>query len=186
MRVAGDALPRAGILEIVYCALKGVLQLLNTRILAAERRLMPSPAIFSAAETMSRRIVPWEIARTVPFAVASVVLLFIARRLRAGDLGALAVARQWAIAALGVVGVSLIVQFVAVVPATLDYQTKLADSLPSASRTGAPFDVGAMMSSLTMMGMVTSVGMGALILSAWPIVLYVWAGRLQRDARGAS
>ncbi len=177
------------ILEIVYCGQKVVFQLMNSRIIAAERAYMPktpgmSPAIYTEANELARRVVPWEIARMVPFIVASVVLLFIARRLRAGDLAALGVARQWAFAALGVVGLSLLVQIVAIVPATLDYQARMVELLPATPR-GAPFDMGQMMSSMTMVGTVMGLAMGTVILSVWPIVLYVWACRLQRDARSA-
>lgn len=175
------------ILEIVYCGQKVVFQLMNSRIIAAERTFLPktrgmSPAIYTQANELARRVVPWEIARMVPFVVASVVLLFIARRLRAGDLAALGVARQWVFAALGVVGLSLLVQIVAIVPPTMDYQARMVELLPPTPK-GAPFDMGPMVSSMTMVGTVMGLAMGTVILSVWPIVLYVWAGRLQREPR---
>jgi hypothetical protein len=178
-----------GILEIVFCGQKVLLQLLSGPIRAATRGLMPSathgpsPAMLAAAEALAHRTVPWEIARTVPFLVASVVLLFIARRLRAGDLDALGAARQWSLAALGVVALSVLIQIVAIVPATLEYQSKVVDLLPPASGTKGPFDVGPMMSSMTTIIVVMGLAMGALFMSSWPVVLYVWAGRVQRDAR---
>jgi hypothetical protein len=176
-----------GILEIAYCGQRVIFQLLSNRVIAAERAFMPSspgmsPAIYGEAEALAHRVVPWEIARTVPFLVASVVLLFIARRLRAGDLSALGTARQWAIAALGVVGVSLIVQIVAIVPPTMDYQARVVELLPTASRKGAPFDVGQMMSSMTVVSLALGLAMGTVSMSVWPVILYVWAGRIRRDA----
>jgi hypothetical protein len=179
-----------GILELVYCGQKVIFQLLNARIVAAERTLLPSgphgpsPAIYAEGEALARRVAPWEIARMVPFVVAAVVLLFIARRLRAGDLAALGAARQWALAALGVVVVSVIVQIVAIVPATVAYQQRLVELLPPPSSAAhpPPFDVGQMMSSMTMVGVAMGLAMGAVVMSVWPVILYVWAGRLQRDA----
>jgi hypothetical protein len=175
------------ILEIVYCGVRVILQLLHSQIAAAQRGIMPktpgmSPAFYAEAEALARRIEPWEIARTVPFVVASVVLLFIARRLRAGDAGALSAARQWALAAFGVVCVSLLVQVVAIVPPTLAYMTRVVELMPAPARTKAPFDVGAMMSSMTTFGVVMGLAMGTVFMSAWPIALYVWAGSLRRSA----
>lgn len=117
-----------------------------------------------------------------PFAVASVVLLFIARRLRAGDLGALGVARQWAIAALGVVALSVLVQIIAVIGPTMDYEARVVELMPKTPAAKAPFDVTQFMSSMTMMGLVMGVAMGAVAMSVWPAILYVWAGRIRRDA----
>ncbi|HEX8792627.1 MAG TPA: hypothetical protein VF765_16885 [Polyangiaceae bacterium] len=185
-RTLGTLSLTLAILEIVYCGQKLVLQLLNTRIIAAEKALLPStpgmsPTIYSDAAVLARRIAPWEAARMAPFIVASVVLLFIAARLRRGDLAALAVARQWAFAALGVVGLSLLIQIVAVVPPTLDYQEHMLHALPSATRKGAPIDIGPVMSSMTIVGTVMGLAMGTVIMSVWPVVLYLWAGRLRRE-----
>jgi hypothetical protein len=177
-----------GILEIVYCGQKLILQLLNSRIVRAERALLPSgpyapsATTFHEAEALARRIAPWETARTVPFVVAAVVLLFIARRLREGDLSALGAARQWALAALGVVAVSLLVQIVAVVPPTMDYQARVVELLPAPPRSRAPFDVGQFTSMATMIGMGLGLALGAVGMAVWPVILYVWAGRLRAEA----
>jgi hypothetical protein len=180
-----------GILEIVYCGQRVIFQLMNARIVAAERALLPSgphgpsPAIYAEGEALAHRVAPWEIARMVPFVVAAVVLLFIARRLRASDLAALGAARQWALAALGVVVVSVLVQIVAIVPPTMAYEERVVELMPRPSSAHPPpFDVGQVTASMTMIGVVMGLAIGAVAMSVWPVILYVWAGRLQRDARG--
>jgi hypothetical protein len=177
-----------GILELVYCGQRVIFQLLNSRIVQAERALMPTgprpppAAIYSQAEVLAHRVMPWEIARTVPFVVASVALLFIARRLREGDLAALGAARQWALAALGVVAVSLLVQIVAIVPPTMDYQARIVEMLPMPPRGKTAFDVGQFMSSMTIVGVGFGLALGAVGMSVWPVILYIWAGRLRAEA----
>jgi hypothetical protein len=178
-----------GILELVYCGQRVIMQLLNSRIVRAERAFLPSgahpppAAFYSEAEAFAHRVAPWEIARTVPFMVAALVLLFVARRLREGDLAALGAARQWALAALGVVVVSLLVQIVAIVPATMDYQARIVELLPTPPRGKAPFDVGQFTSSMTMVGLGFGMAFGAVGMSVWPVILYIWAGRLRAEAR---
>jgi hypothetical protein len=179
-----------GILELVYCGQRVIVQLLNSRIVRAERAFLPTEphpppaAIYSEAEALAHRITPWEIARTVPFLVAAIALLFIARRLREGDLTALGAARQWALAALGVVVVSLLVQIVAIVPPTMDYQARIVELLPTPSR-GAkpPFDVRQFTSSMTIAGLALGLAFGAVSMSVWPVILYIWAGRLRTEAK---
>jgi hypothetical protein len=177
-----------GILELVYCGQRVIVQLLNSRIVQAERAFLPTgphpppAAIYSEAEALAHRVAPWEIARTVPFVVAAVALLFIARRLRQGDLAALGAARQWALAALGVVAVSLLVQIIAIVPATMDYQARIVELLPTPPRSKAPFDVKQFTSSMTVVGVAFGLAFGAVGMSVWPVILYIWAGRLRAEA----
>jgi len=177
-----------GILEIGYCGQRVILQLLNDRIVRAERAFFPSGAhpppagIYSEAEAFAHRVAPWEIARTVPFVVAAVALLFIAHRLRQGDLAALGAARQWALAALGVVAVSLLVQIIAIVPATMDYQARVVEMLPTPPHGKAPFDVGQFTSSMTIVGLGFGLAFGAVGMSVWPVIFYIWAGRLRAEA----
>lgn len=181
-----------GLLEIVYCGQKAIVQLLSGRIVAAERVLLPKAphaapaAMYGAAQDFARLVAPWEIARLVPFVLASVVLLFIARRLRAGDVSALGTARQWAVAALGVVALSALIQIVAIIPPTLEYQRRVVELLPPPphGRAAPPFDIGRIVASATTFGAVMGLAMGTVVLSVWPVGLFVWAGRLRRDAPG--
>jgi hypothetical protein len=99
-----------------------------------------------------------------------------------GCLAALGAARQWALAALGVVAVSLLVQIVAIVPPTMDYQARIVELLPTAPRTKAPFDVKEFTSSMTMVSVALGLAFGAVGMSVWPVILYVWAGRLRAEA----
>ena len=177
-----------GILELVYCGQRVIMQLLNDRIVRAERAWFPSgahpppAAIYGEAEAFAHRVAPWEIARTVPFVVAAVALLFIARRLRQGDLPALGAARQWALAALGVVAVSLLVQIIAIAPATMDYQARIVELVPTPPHGKAPFDVGQFMASTTVVALGFGLAAGAVGMSVWPVILYIWAGRLRAEA----
>ncbi len=136
-----------------------------------------------AAHALALRTAPWEIARTVPFLLATGLLLWIAVRLRQGDARALFVARQWTLAAFGVIAVSLLIQVVAIVPPTMEYQRQVVETIPTvtAGKGAAPFDVKQMMSSMMVVGAVFGVVTGTLFLSAWPVVLRVWAGRLIRE-----
>jgi hypothetical protein len=180
------------ILELLYCAQKLVSQIFSHSMIEGQRSLFPTTphgppmnAMLDAAQALSRRIAPWEIGRTLPYVAATVLLLLIAIRLRRGEVAALVTARQWAFAAFGVVAVSLLIQIVAILPATMDYQRVIVESMPAApAGTGAPpFDMKQMMSSMTLVGTLVGLVMGTAFMSAWPIVLYVWSGKLLRQAR---
>ena len=182
------------IIELLYCGYRLLSPLLSRGILDAEKaffRSMPTGApakpMMDAAEAFMARIAVWEAARTVPFAVATCFLLWIAIRLRRGDAGALRAARTWMPFALGVVAVSALIQALVTVPATLEYQRQVVDLMPAmSSGAKAPFDVKAVTSAVTMVSAIAGMALGTLFLSVWPVVLYVWAGRLIRDAARAA
>jgi hypothetical protein len=180
------------LLEMLDCVQKIATQLFSRTMIEGQRSLFPTKphgppmgAMLDAAQQMAARIAPWEIARNLPYLAASVMLLLIANRLRKGDLAALATARQWVFAAFGVIAVSLLIQIVAVVPATMDYQRSIVESLPATpgGKGAPPFDVKQMVSSMTVVGTLLGLVFGTAFMSAWPIVLFVWAGRLLREAR---
>lgn len=68
-------------------------------------------------------------------------------------------------------------------PATLEYQRHLVDSLPAmpAGAGTPPIDVKSFTSSVTAISVMLGLAGGIVFLSAWPIVLYVWAGQLIRE-----
>jgi uncharacterized membrane protein YqjE len=178
------------ILELVYCLWRLVGQLLTTPIMKAERTMLPSSPhgprmndVWDAAQELSHRIAPWETARTIPFALATGFLLWIAIRLRRGDGAALFAARKWVFAAFGVIAVSLLIQIAVVVPATMDYQRHVADAMPVVSHGSAPppLDMKKFMSNMTVFGTVFGLVIGTVFVSVWPVILYVWAGKLIRE-----
>jgi hypothetical protein len=190
-RALGTTCLVLGILELCYCAQKIAMQLFMRPLLAGERSLLPSGprgpssgAMFDQAQALSEQTAPWEVMRTIPFVVATGMLLFLAVRLRRGDGRALHAARQWTFAALGAVAVSLLIQIVAIVPPTLEYQRDVFAALPATPKGKAkpPFDVKAFTSSMTVTATLSGVLMGTAFMSAWPIVLFVWSGTLLRAA----
>jgi hypothetical protein len=123
----------------------------------------------------------------VPFVVATCVLLWIAIRVRRGDTKALGAARTWALAALGVVATSALVQVLVTIPATMEYQRQVMDAMAVLPpRAKAPFDIKGVMSAATIVGSIGGLVMGTMLLSVWPVTLYLWAGRLLRDATQAA
>ena len=92
-------------------------------------------------------------------------------------------ARQWTLAAFGVIAVSLLIQIVAIVPATIDYQRQLFEALPAvpAGKGASPFNVKKMMSSMTAVTSIVGVVMGTLSVAVWPVALRIWAGKLIRE-----
>jgi hypothetical protein len=178
------------LLEVAYCLFRLVSQLLNSSLIEAERAFFPSTphgppmgAMFDAARVFAQRIAPWEAARTVPFLVASAYLAWLALRLRRGDARALFVARQWVWAAFGTIALSLLIQVLVTMPATMEYQRQIVETMPTlpAGKGAPPFDMKQMMGSMTLVGAILGVVVGTVVLSVWPVVLWVWAGKLIRE-----
>lgn len=175
--------------ELLYCAWRLMSPLLSSAVLQAQRSMAPTTAgvsmakVTDAAQVFMVRIQLWEAVRTVPYLVATGVLLWIALRLRKGEEKALTAARIWSLGALGAVAISLVIQIVITVPATMEYQRAVVELMPGLPTGGAaPFDVKAMTSSITMISSIIGVILGTMFLAAWPIVLYFWASKLGRDA----
>jgi hypothetical protein len=179
------------VLELLYCLQKLATQMFGGAIVGAQRSFLPTAQgvpterILAAAKHLSQQIAPFEVARTLPFLAATAVLLWIALRLREGDPRALSTARTWALAAFVPVAISLVVQVVWVLPPTMEYQREIMKSLPtfSGADPAQSVEVQEMVSSMTAISAAAGVVIGAAVLSAWPIVLFVWAGRLLREAR---
>ena len=189
VRTLGTTALVLGILELCYCGFRLVSQALNATVLEAEKSMLPAMrhgapmgAVMDQAQAYAHRIAPWEMVRTVPFAVATGVLVWIAVRLRRGDEGALEAARRWIYGALGAVVFSLLVQLVFTLPATLEYQRHVVAAMPVLpARGGAPpVDMREMMGSMTLVSAILGVVFGTAFLSAWPIAFHVWSGRLLR------
>ena len=135
-----------------------------------------------AALIFAKRIAVWEALRTIPFLLATVFLLWIALRLRKGDMEALRSAQTWMFSAFAAIAVSLLIQILVTVPATLEYQHQVATLMltPPAGKS-PPVAMREMMSAMTMVVTIVGVVIGTLVLSVWPVVFYVWAGRLLRE-----
>lgn len=180
--------------ELLYCFWRLLSPLLNRSILEAQHRMMPTTTggvpmakINEAAQSFTEQIQLWEVLRTLPFLVATAFLLWIALRIRKGEQKALVAAKAWALWALGAVVVSLLIQIVITVPATIAYQRAVVDLIPMAPAGAAtPLDVKTMASSITIVSMVVGLVMGMGFMAAWPIALYFWASRLLRASVGST
>jgi hypothetical protein len=179
-----------GIGELLYCLWRLVSPLLSQAMVGAQRGMLAGTksagrmvGINDAAQAFMAKIQLWEALRTLPFLVVTAFLIWIALRIRKGDAKALAVAKLWSLGALGAVAVSVVIQIVVTVPATMEYQRAIVDLLPTMpSGSSAPFDVKKMTSSITIISTVIGLFFGTVILSAWPIALFFWASKLQRDS----
>jgi hypothetical protein len=142
-----------------------------------------TPPGMGAVEEVMRRVMAAEITRTIPFMIASGFLIWIALRLRKGEIAALKAAQKWAWWALGVVVLSVLIQLLVTVPATLEYSRKLTRAIPALPRgaRGAPaFDPGGFFDTMMMISTLFSMIFGALFMSAWPVGLYFWSASLLR------
>jgi hypothetical protein len=181
-----------GALELLSCVQRLIGPLFGKAILDFQRNIMPKTPhgpsfdeILDAGKDLMNKVTLWEAVRAVPFLIATSVLIWIALRLRKADAGALRAARTWSLAALGVVVLSTLIQIFVTIPATMEYQralVKTMTSLPTRGGAAPPFDMGEMMSKMTIISSLIGLVVGVVFLSAWPIVLYVWAGKIQKDA----
>jgi hypothetical protein len=180
------------ILELLYCAVRVGSAALSSAAIemqrAAMRAAMPPEAtqamgaMQDVAEGFARRMMVWDLIRTVPFVVATSFLLSIAVRLRKGDTTALRAARTWMFGALGVVVVSLLIQLLVTVPLAAELQSRMLGVLNTTSGKGPAIDTSAF-AGITEVFAIASAGLGAMLLSTWPVVLYIWAGKLSREAQ---
>jgi hypothetical protein len=139
----------------------------------------PGPAAFlDLFQEQAQVTTAWTIAREVPFLVASLWLVVLALRLRGGDEAALGRLKIWCYAALGVVGLSVVIQVVAVLPQIASYQQAMFDAVPA----GAP-GLGQAMGPFVSVATAVSVFLGAIFMAAWPVVLWIWIDKLARAAR---
>jgi hypothetical protein len=191
IRTLGNVCLGLGLLELLYSLQHLVGPLLTKAIFRWEKAFLPKTRggppmgkMMDAAARFAERIAVWEVVRAIPFIVATSFLIAIAVRLRRGDRTALGAVRIWTYAALGVVALSLLIQVLVTVPATLAYEKMLVDLMPATGSGAAapPFDLGAVMGRVTLVTTVLSLLIGTLFLSVWPIALLVWAGRLERAA----
>lgn len=125
-----------------------------------------------------QRMAVIDMARTLPFAICSIVLLVFAFGVRRGRLESLRKARTWVWFALAVVCLSLCLQLFVTGPMMSAYQRSLF------ARVGA---TGGSEGGVDMFNLFASVGViiGPIFWSAvwcvWPIVLRIWADRLIRE-----
>ena len=188
-RLLGNVSLVLAILDLLYCVIHILTPYLSRPLLDFERKFLATTphgpdmgGLMDAAEKYTARMAPWEALRTLPFMIASCILVWIAIRLRRGDSDALRTARVWAFGAFGAVAVSLLIQIVVIVPATIEYQHEIMGLMfktPAGSK--APFDIGAVAGSTALASLMVTVVMGALGLSVWPAAMLIWTGQLIRE-----
>jgi hypothetical protein len=136
--------------------------------------------------TFMEKIAVWEILRTVPFAIAAGWLIFIARRLMRSERLALRTIRTWCLATVGPIAMSIAIQLIFVVPATLAYTAAITKTMPSTAPAGTPggppFDVSIFMSSMTNAATGVGIVLGAITIALFPIGVYIWSSKLDKDA----
>jgi hypothetical protein len=179
------------ILELLYSAVRIASSVLSSAAIDLQRsamRAMPPEAtqgmaaMQDVAQSFARRVMIWETVRTLPFVVATVFLLLIALRLRKGDATALRAARTWMFGALGAVGVSLLIQLLVTMPLSAELQRQMLGAMHTPDGKGPPIDPNAL-AGITEVFTLATMAFGAALLSTWPVVLYVWAGKLQKEAQ---
>jgi hypothetical protein len=141
---------------------------------------VPMRAIERGRDAYHRTIAIWDGLRALPYVAVGVVLVLIALRLQRGDTTALVSLRKWFFWSLGAVAISICVQAFAIIPATLKWEARAAEVVPSIPI----FDLKEMMSTIVVATLVFGVVAGSLLRMVIPVVLYVWAGRLQAEQRG--
>ncbi len=120
--------------------------------------------------------------RAIPFIVVGVLLVLIALRLQRGDVSALDALRTWFFWSLGAVAISIVIQAVVIIPATLTWEVAAANTLPSIPF----FDMKGMVNAVAVGSLLFGVLFGTLLRLVIPVVLYVWAGQLQAERKKAA
>jgi hypothetical protein len=188
-----------GITELLYAVYQVLAAAMGSSLLELQRRVIAGiaagmsgrgapamPAVLDAAQDLVRRIAIANAVRMVPFVIASGVLVALALRLRRGDLSALRAARTWSYWALGVVGLSALLQLLVTVPATMDYGRRIFATLPMPppGRAGPPFDVLRFMDTVMMASAIGTALIGSLVLAIWPICAARLGGEDRAGERG--
>jgi hypothetical protein len=134
-------------------------------------------------EVFLDKMLIWEIATAVPFAACATWLIFIGRRVRRCERAALGAVRTWTLAAAACIVFSLGVQIFVTLPATTAYSAELMKAMPApkGGHGAAPFDVHAMVSSMTSAATGMGIVLGTLIAAAFPVALYLWSKKLERE-----
>jgi hypothetical protein len=173
-----------GIAEIAYCLYKLLAQIFMPVLWSPGRGRIVyyTPEMQAAAQAYTARIAPWEMLRTAPFVIATGFLLWIALRLRAGDVSALRAARLWGVLAFIPIGISVVIQSVITVPAAVVYERAVVASIPPLPG-GAPFDVQKTMGTFMTASALAGLFVTNLALCVWPIVVHYWARRLDHRIR---
>jgi hypothetical protein len=183
------------VIQLLFDAQRMVSALFGGSFVSAERGLFPARAgmpsfdkMFDAAQAFAARIALWEAVRAIPFVLASSALVWIGVRLRRGDGAALATARRWVAGAFVVLIASVLVQAFVTIPATIEYSKTIFESFPAmpTGKAAMPFDIKEMTSQMTVVLAILGAFASTTILAVWPIVLFVWAGKLQRETLAPS
>ena len=160
---------------------------MQKRALASGAGGPPAPELTQMMDRMQEHMTTlaiWGGLRQLLFMIASAVLLYVAVRLMRSDPQALALARSWSWGALAVVALSVLTQVAILVPAQLDYQNQIFESVPGGA-SGAPGIMSGMETFTTIWAVVMMVA-GAVIMAVWPVVLRMWADKAEEKYRKQS
>jgi hypothetical protein len=168
----------AQLLSFVYSVVTGLITITAGSLLGGMGPTGSSPldATVQEMRDFMQTMALVDMARGVPFAACSVVLLFIAFGIRRGRVESLRSARTWTWFALGVVAASLCLQLFVSAPMMAGYQRRLFASMGTGAKP-ASMDVFEVIASLS--AFVWPI-FWAMALAVWPIAQRVWADRLLR------
>jgi hypothetical protein len=137
-------------------------------------------------ENFMEKIAIWEMLRTVPFVIAAGWLVVLGRRLLRQDRSALAAIRTWCYASAAPIVISVLIQLIFVLPATLAYSEAVSKSMPMTTPHGSsaamPFDISTFVSTMTNAATGAGIIIGAMTLAIFPLVLFFWSKKLSQDA----
>jgi hypothetical protein len=137
-------------------------------------------SLFEPLEAFLNKIAIWQSVATVPFLICASWLLYLGIKTMKADREALRGARVWTFAAAGAIAISTAIQLAVILPATQVYTQAIANQLP-AQRGGAPFDMGQMIGAITNAATLAGTVMNILMLSVFPIILFFWTKKLEKE-----
>jgi hypothetical protein len=189
IRTLGQVAFVLSLVELAYCAYRmfssavmGPLMRWYFESLLGRSGMRKVPFLEGMGDFMTKIAIA-EVVRSVPFVVASVVLLRISLRLKRAEPAALDDARKWLFWALGAIAVSILVQAVVTLPATMEWQEKFVAAMPAmpppGTRGAPPFDMKQMITMMTMASSLVGLLFGSVMMAVFPVVVYVWAGKLK-------
>ena len=177
-----------GILDILWtanglvsaAASKTLLQFQRSFLSAMPTSGGPSlTAMMQPAERFTSRIMGWQCLRLSLFLPVTIWLVVIAVRLLRGRAEALETAKRWTWFAFGAIAVSTALQGFAILPAQLEYQREMSQTMPP-----MPAPASTMMEAMEVFSsatMIFSLMIAAAVLAIWPVALRLWADRVQKQ-----
>ncbi len=179
------------ILDLVWCLYKIGSAAISVPMMAFQRKMVPpaspgTPAGFEQLfEDMQENMVTlaaWDAARQVLFAIASAFLVYIALRLLRSDASALSLAQTWTWGAFAVIVVSIGIQAAVIYPMQMDYLERMQEFIASSGP--MPSGFGSTIEAFSLVSIIVTLVGGTIVMAVWPIVLRIWADRLQDKVAG--